>query len=116
MKQRTILQNRSLHLYFTKLAQALNDAGYTVQKTLRHDVDLPWSAVSVKELLWKPIQQAMTDKRSTTELDRVEPSQIYEVLNLHLGEKLHLHVPFPCEETQYGNDPTQNGNRREGNL
>jgi hypothetical protein len=99
MKQRTIQQNKSIHLFCQMLADALNDAGWNVQKTLRHDVEIPWNMTLVKELIWKPVQEAMTDKESTTELDRLEPSQIYEVLNRHLGEKLQIHVPFPSEET-----------------
>ncbi len=106
MKQRTTLQNKSLHKYFELLATALNDAGYNVQTTLRHDVEIPWSPELVKELLWRPVQEAVTDKHSTTELDRLEPGQVYEVLNLHLGQKLGIHVPFPCEETQYDKEPT----------
>ena len=81
------------------LADALNDAGLDVQKTLRHDIEIPWNGTLVKELIWRPIQEAMTDKHSTTELDRIEPSQIYEVLSRHLGEKFGLFVPFPSEET-----------------
>ena len=100
MKQRTIQQNKSLHLFCDMLAQAFNDAGLDVQKTLRHDIEIPWNGTLVKELIWRPVQEAMTDKHSTTELDRIEPSQIYEVLSRHLGEKFGLHVPFPSEETQ----------------
>lgn len=101
MKKRTIQQNRALHKWFGMVAEALNDAGYTVQKTLRHDIEIPWTPVLIKELIYRPVMEAMTEKHSTTELDRIEPSQIYEVLNLHLGEKLGIHVDFPCEETQY---------------
>ena len=99
MKQRTPTQNKSLHKFFELLADSLNDAGWNVQKTLRHDVEIPWNPALVKELIWRPVQEAMTNKHSTTKLDRLEPSQIYEVLNLHLGEKLGIHVPWPCEET-----------------
>src|SRR3990172_4513110 len=100
MKQRTIQQNKSLHLWCTMLANAFNDAGLDIQKTLRHDIEIPWSAVTVKELIYRPVMEAMTGKESTTELDRIEPSQVYEVLNRHLGEKFNLHVPWPCDETR----------------
>lgn len=99
IKKHTDQQRKALHLFCELVAQALNDAGYTVQKTLRHDIDIPWTKDLVKELIWRPVQRAMTEKNSTTQLDRVEPSQIYEVLNLHLGEKLGIHVEWPCEET-----------------
>ena len=83
------------------LADALNDAGLDVQHTLRHDISLPWSGPAVKELIWRPVMIAMTEKDSTTQMDTIEPSQIYEVLNRHLGEKFGIFVPWPCEETQY---------------
>jgi len=100
MKQRTIQQNKSLHLWCTMLADAFNDAGLDVQKTLRHDVEIPWNAALVKELIYRPVMEAMTGKESTTELDRIEPSQVFEVLNRHLGEKFKIHVPWPSEESQ----------------
>lgn len=107
MKPRTPTQNKALHKFFELLADSLNDAGWNVQKTLRHDVEIPWNPTLVKELIWRPVQEAMTEKHSTTELDRMEPSQIYEVLNLHLGEKLGIHVPFPSEETDPRNNADQ---------
>ena len=99
MKPYTDQQRKALHKFFELLAESLNDGGWNVQKTLRHDVEIPWNKTLVKELIWRPVQEAMTDKHSTTKLDRIEPSQIYEVLNRHLGEKLGIHVDWPCDET-----------------
>ena len=98
-KRRTNLQNKALHKFFQQLADALNESGYSVAKTLRHDVEIPWNRATVKELLWRPVQEAMTGKHSTTELNTVDPSEIYEVLNRHLGERLGVHVEWPSEET-----------------
>jgi hypothetical protein len=90
-------QNRALHLYFEHLAKELNDAGYNIQKLLSHAVDLDWDKDTVKELLWRPIQVALINKKSTTNLDRVsEIDVIWEHLNRYLGE-LGIHVPFPSE-------------------
>ena len=101
MKQRTLLQNRALHKFFDLLAEALNDAGLDVQKTLRHDIEIPWNGTLVKELIWRPVQEAMTNKESTTELETPDPSHIYEVISRYLGAKFGLYVPFPSEETLY---------------
>ena len=101
-KKRTPTQNNSLHLWFDQLADALNSAGWNVQKTLRHDVEVPWSGVLIKEMIYRPVMEAMTGKHSTTELDTVEISEVFEVLNLHLGEKLGIFVPWPSESSQYG--------------
>lgn len=92
-KQRTLTQNRALHLFCQWLAEALNDAGYDMRKTLREDVEVPWTQASVKEYLWRPIQEALTEKRSTTEITTVEPTEIHAVLSRHLGERLGVECP-----------------------
>lgn len=99
LKKHTDQQRKALHLYFDILAEALNNAGLDMRKTLKPGVDIPWTRENVKNHLWRPIQIAMTEKKSTTALDRVEPSLIYEVLNKHLAEKFGVSVPFPSEET-----------------
>lgn len=96
--QRTGQQNKSIHKFCGMLSEALNDAGLDVMTTLRHDVAIPWTPERVKELIWRPVQQVMTGKESTTELDRIEPNQVWEVINRHMGEKHGIHVPFPCED------------------
>lgn len=94
-KQRTLTQNSALHLFFTRLADELNNAGWDMKKTLKEDVDIPWDDMLVKRYLWKPIQKAMLSKESTTELTKIEVGKVYEVLNRHIGEKTGVHVPFP---------------------
>ena len=96
-KRRTIQQNRALHLWFTQIAAALNDAGYSVAKTLTHDIEIPWNPTLIKELIYRPVMLAMTGNQSTTELNTKDPSEIYEVLNRHIGEKLGIHVEFPSD-------------------
>ena len=98
-KQRTQAQNRSLHLYCTQVAEALNDAGYDVRATLKEGVEIPWSGYLVKDLLWRSIQKLQYGKASTTELTTKNIDSIYDVLNRHLGEKFGIHVPFPSIES-----------------
>lgn len=92
-KQRTLTQNRALHLFCEWLAETLNAAGYDMRTTLREDVEVPWTQASVKEYLWRPIQKALTDKHSTTEITTVEPTEIHAVLSRHLGERLGVVCP-----------------------
>lgn len=94
-KQRTLQQNKALHKYFTQLAEELNQAGYDMKRTLKHDVDIPWSADTVKNFLWRPIQEAQLEKESTTELDTKDIDKVYDTLNRHLGSVTGVHVPFP---------------------
>lgn len=100
-KQRTLTQNAALHLFCGWLAKALNDAGLDMRRTLRHDVEMPWTQSAVKDYLWRPIQVAMTDKQSTTEITTVEPTAIYDVLARHLGERLGVECPpWPRRDEQ----------------
>lgn len=102
--QRTLTQNAALHLFCGWLAETLNDAGYDMRRTLRHDVEIPWTAIAVKEHLWRPIQEAMTDKNSTTEITTVEPTAIHATLARHLGDRLGVTCPpWPKREDKEAN-------------
>jgi len=46
--KRTVQQNKALHVLFNLLAQNLNEAGLDMRKTLKPEVDIPWSGASVK--------------------------------------------------------------------
>lgn len=96
--QRTKQQNKALHVLFNLLAGILNENGLDMRKTLKPEIDIPWSGASVKEFLWRPIQKAQLDKQSTTELTTVEIDQVFDTINKHMGERFGLHVPFPSIE------------------
>jgi hypothetical protein len=98
-KQRTIQQNRALHLYCAHLAAGLNAAGFDMKRTLKQDVDIPWNAETVKEYLWRPIQKAQLMKHSTTELTTKEIDEVMDTLTRHLGEKTGVYVEFPNIES-----------------
>lgn len=98
-KSRTQQQNSALHLWFKLLADEMNQAGYTVQLVLAQKMDLDWDKDKVKGLLWRPAQQAILKKKSTTELSKIEDiDKVWEHLNRHIGEKFGLHVPFPSDQ------------------
>lgn len=98
--RRTLKQNSALHKFCDLLAEKLNDSGYDMRRTLKEGVDIPWSGASVKEHLWRPLQIAITGDESTKKPTPAEYTKIYEVLSRHLGEKLGVHVEWPCEENQ----------------
>lgn len=99
MDQRTDKQNKALHKGFALLAHGLNDAGYEMKSVLAAKaVDVPWTDASIKEVLYRPIMVAMFNKHSTTELDTKEISEVWEVLNRHLGENFGVILPFPSDE------------------
>lgn len=93
--KRTLRQNRALHKLFGMLADELNGAGYDMRRTLKEGVDIPWNADTVKNYLWRPIQNAQLGKESTTDLTTKDIDAVFETLNRHLGEKLGVHTAFP---------------------
>ena len=97
-RKRTLQQNRALHKLFGMMAFALNGAGWDMKKTLKPEIDIPWSAETIKEFIWKPIQEAQLGKRSTTELSTKEVNEVYETIMRHFGEKFGLTVDFPSIE------------------
>lgn len=97
-KKHTDQQNKALHVLYTLLAKALNDAGLDMRKTLKPGVEIQWNAKGVKEYLWRPIQEAQLQKRSTTELNTKEIDMVFDTLNRHLGQRFNLHIPFPSVE------------------
>jgi hypothetical protein len=96
--QRTRQQNKALHKMFTILAETLNENSLDMRKTLKPEIDIPWSGGSVKEYLWRPIQVAQLNKKSTTELTTVEIDQVFDTINRHLGEKFGINITFPSVE------------------
>ena len=98
-KGRTLRQNRALYKLFQLLSDKLNDAGLDLHHTLREDIEIPWTPILVKELLWKKVQQAMTKKESTTDVSSHEIDMVFGVLNRHLGEKFGIVIEFPSIET-----------------
>jgi len=93
--KRSIKQNSAIHLYFTQLAEALNNAGYSVTKVMKHDAEIPWSPNLVKELLWRQVQEIMTDIESTAKLEPKQVSEVYEVVNRHIAQTTGVSVAFP---------------------
>lgn len=97
---RTLTQNRAFHLYFTMVAVALNNSGLCINKLIKEDrykADIDWSGDLVKNNLWRPIQLAIYDKKSTTQLEKNEIDRIYNTLNRYLSN-MGISVPFPNAE------------------
>lgn len=98
-KQRTARQNKALHLYFQHLADELNDAGLDMKKTLKPSVEIPWTATTIKDFLWRPVMKAQLGKTSTTQMTTKDIDRVYDTLNRHLSEKFGLTISFPSIES-----------------
>jgi len=83
-------------LYFTFIAETLNDHGLYLQTMdlFGLPVEKPWDKDLVKEFIWKPIQKTLFDIESTTKLKTNELDVIINVLTNHFA-KLELSVNFP---------------------
>lgn len=106
---RTLLQNSSMWLYFRKLGDALNDAGWDMRRFLRPHIAIPWNKDTVCDYLWRPIQEPMTGQESTKKIDTKQVNEIYEVLSKLVAERAGVTTPFPSqhsmmEEAVYGDD------------
>ena len=77
------------------MADALNDAGLDMKKIYKPEVDIPWTKESVKEYVWRPIQEVVTKKSSTADAERNDYSMIYDVVNRHFIDKFNISVPWP---------------------
>jgi len=99
-KPRSNRQNKALHLYFTHLSNELNQLGITfnyrglkgLEMEMRYTPDL------VKEMIWKPIQQTLFKKESTTKLNTLEMNEIITILNKFFSER-GVYIAFPSIET-----------------
>lgn len=93
-KPRTPQQRKALEVYCRMVADELNRNGITFTKFFREGYSVPWSQEIVKDNVWRPMQIAMTGKKSTTEAATTEYPQIYDAINLKLSEH-GIHVPWP---------------------
>ena len=96
-KQRSALQNKALHKYCEMLAEALNDRGLDMVLVLHRNPEMKvsWTKQAVKEKLWRPVQEALLNKKSTTKANRNEYSKVYDELNKHLINLHGVSVPWP---------------------
>ena len=102
-KQRTLQQNRALHKLFGMISEQLNLAGLDVRMVLKPGIEISWTPDMVKEYLWRPIQKAMLNKTSTTELTTKEIDEAFAPLKHHLAEKFGIEQEFPSLESIINN-------------
>lgn len=87
-------QFNAMHLWFENCAHALNDAGLDMRKCLaEREVDVPWTKLSFKEAVWKPLLKAMTDKNSTKDQTKTEVPDVADVIIRHFASKFGVTLP-----------------------
>lgn len=98
-KSRTSQQNRAIYQDCGMIAKKLNDAGLEIPKVVSLYMNIPFTAQSVKELLWKPTQALSLQKESTTQLDKYgEIEEIHGILMRELAQTFFLEYhEFPYD-------------------
>ena len=99
---RTIKQNASMHKYFATVARTLNDGGFTIQKVvaLFKKAGIKWTMLAVKDVIWRNIQIAITQKESTTKLNSDEVTKVYQNVDFYLTDKVGIEsIDFPSMDS-----------------
>lgn len=95
---RTGQQNSAIHLFCHKGATKLNETGQTFTMVVDgFEVELQYSMTLFKNKIWRPIQMALFDKESTTELTRKEVSEVAKPIIAMLA-KMDINLPFPSKK------------------
>ena len=100
-QQRTNEQNAAMHLWFEQVAKCLNDAGLEMVINLPNGKEwtIPWSKHTVKENIWRPIQEAIIGKKSTTEAYRPEYNEVFSVIHSRFASHQGITLPdWPSKE------------------
>ena len=94
-KARTFQQNKALHLWYRQVAGWLVGAGLSVEGVLTHyrKIEIDWSETLVKELIWRPIQEAIHDKKSTAQLTTTEIQEVHQMVDRFFVERMQITPP-----------------------
>lgn len=103
-QNRTNQQNRALHLFFTMVANELNELGipFIYHGLKGMEFEIQWTAELFKEFTWKPIQKAMFGIESTTKLKKDQIDPIFDVINKFFADR-GVEIQFPNKFDYYLN-------------
>jgi len=98
-KQRTIIQNNSMHKFFELFEKEAYREGVTYTEFIRKrpQLELPWTKEKVKEV-WRDICFLLYGHRHTSKLKTDQVKIVYDVFNKAVGETINVHIPFPSNE------------------
>jgi hypothetical protein len=98
-ENRSSAQNAALHACFRRLAGELNDAGFGVPHPFKPELEIPWTDVSAKEILYKPIIQSLYDTDSTTKLTSEQLTHSVDLLLGRIAELTGVVTGLTLQET-----------------
>lgn len=93
---RTLKQNSALHLFFTMIANELNELGteFTYLGVKGLNISVMYTPHIVKEFFWKPIQLTLFDIKSTSKLNTDQINKIIDIVCGFFADK-GVVVAFP---------------------
>ena len=98
---RTDSQNKSLHLYLTKISEQLQNEGHTIQDVVRaiKKAEIIPTMILLKEVIWKPSQEIMFGKKSTKELRKIgQIEKVHMVVDKFFSDNFGATYPFPSDD------------------
>jgi hypothetical protein len=104
-KERTEIQNNSLHLWLHKKTEQCREAGITRQMILSKTMELEVTDTFMKDI-WRDVQDAMFKTgRKTRNLEKVgQIDEVYEHLNRFFAEKFNLPgTDWPHDQNKISN-------------
>ena len=109
---RTTRQNSALHKYLEMVAHELANQGQTIQGVVKKVdwIEITPTKESIKETLWRPIQETVVGKKSTTELTTKQVNEIYEIMSMFLSKQFGIALPFP-QDLHFETYLQDNGNK-----
>ena len=97
MKQRTINQNRALHLGCQQIADTLVENNISLNVAFKN-LEVRPSMETIKSI-YRQIAKAKYDIESTTALTSKQVDEVWEELTKALSETTGIYFEFPSEET-----------------
>lgn len=98
MDMRTLIQNASIHLWCTQIADTLNRENFFIQDVIK--MNTKWNMIKAKEMIFKPVVKSLYTKDSTTKLKKDEFELIIDTIIRALSYKGVENIPdFPSRES-----------------
>jgi len=101
-RTRTLSQNSALHLFFTNIADQLNELGETFNYTGFNgkEMEMMFTPELIKNAMWKPIQIALFEIESTKDINTHQINKILDVITNFFAKK-GIPVSFPSQFEKY---------------
>ena len=99
MEQRTLKQNSASHLWYQEMAEALNNAGITIDIVMSHGKwDVNWTPELFKEVVMRNFANAIYHKTKTSEMTTQELSTLIDTVTDSFAKEFGIFVDFPSNE------------------